>query len=221
MSKEINIKIPDKIEDIRLGQYQQYIQLIADAKGEIVYNYFMKMKIVSIFCNVPFELVRSGFIAKDVEDISDKVIQLLDKLSKESQVYDANIFKVRNTEFGIEPDFENISSGAFADLTEYFGKPESLHKVMAVLCRPIAYKKRSWFLKITQYELQPYDGTDKYAEIMKGTPAIIALKVNFYFSSSFIKLRQIFLTYMGKKALEIVTNPQDKEILKRLESSIH
>lgn len=202
MKKQLEVKVPKVVTDIRLGQYQEYVKLISGMGDDIKYNEFLKMKLVSIFCDVPMELVRTGFRSRDVDSMSATIVEVLAELEKDTKNPLKPIHKIRGTEFGVEPDFENMSAGAFADLTEYFGKPEQMHRVLAVLLRPIEFKKRSWYLKIEQYSIKEYTGTDKYAELMRFLPAIIALQVNFYFSNSFIQLRRIFLTYMGKKALE-------------------
>ncbi|MCK4521625.1 MAG: hypothetical protein KAU20_03550, partial [Nanoarchaeota archaeon] len=116
--REIKVKIPTKDTDIKVGQYQEYIKLITSFKGEIVYNEFMKMKLVSIFCNVPFQLVKSGFTSADVDSISTKVLTVLDKVKKLEDANIEPIVKVGKTEFGFITDMEEMSAGTYADLTE-------------------------------------------------------------------------------------------------------
>ena len=198
--KTIELTVPKDKLDIRLGQFQEYSKLFetVDVKQDI--NEFVKMKTVSIFCDVPFQLVREHLKASDVDELATEVLTLVKDMTDNVGKDKFNpIFTVNGTEFGFIPDFEDMKAGEFADLTEYFGKWDKMHNAMAVMYRPITQKKPNKILGIEQYEIQPYNGTSEYAEIMKGMPAIKSLEASFFLTNLVLKLKTCLRTYMGKQ----------------------
>ena len=49
--KKIELEVPSSLESITLGQYQRYLKVADQNKGE-EYNDFLNKKLVEIFCNV-------------------------------------------------------------------------------------------------------------------------------------------------------------------------
>ena len=54
-----------------------------------------------------------------------------------------------------------MSMGEFVDLDTYLGDWETMHRAMAVLYRPITKEHKD------TYQIEPYETSDKYAEVMK------------------------------------------------------
>jgi len=211
--EEIKITVPKDMMDIRLGQFQEYNKLFETVVPGQDVNEFVKMKTVSIFCDVPFQLVREYFKASDVDALATEVLALVTLMTKsvESKTFNP-LFTVNDTEFGFIVDFENMKAGEYADLTEYFGKWDEMHKAMAVMYRPVTIKKHNKILGIDQYDIQKYNGTNEYAEIMKGMPAMKALEASFFLTNLVLKLRICLQTYMAK---QLKNNPEMDLALKK------
>ena len=79
-------------------------------------------------------------------------------------------------EFGFIPNLDKMSYGEWEDLESYIHNPKDLHKAMAVLYRPIAFKRGD------RYKIHEYRGSDTYSDVMKDMPTDVALgaKVFFY-----------------------------------------
>ena len=73
------------------------------------------------------------------------------------------------------PDMEEKTSGEFADLCAYIGKPEDMHKAMAVMFRPITKKIGD------TYSIHPYNGSKEFGDLMKFMPLGIALGAMVFF----------------------------------------
>lgn len=210
MKKKLNIKVPSKVEDIKLGPFQQYLKLIEGMGDEPKLNEFTKMKIISIFCNVPMDLVRIGFKAKDINTISSDILELIKSMTEDDREFKPT-FKIGNTKFGFMNDLDNMMAGEYADLTTYFEKWDTMNKAMAVLYRPIIKEKYNPLVKLTQYELAEYDGTGEYGELMKQMSAIKAIEASFFLTNSYIRLQKVFLIYLEKQISE---NPEINTMLK-------
>jgi len=214
MKKKLNIIVPDKVEDIKLGQFQQYLKLIEGMGENPELNEFTKMKIVSIFCNIPMDLVRIGFKASDIDTLSTDILNLIKTFTEDGEAFDdafVPTFKVGDTTFGFMNDLEGMLAGEYADLTTYFAKWDNMHKAMAVMYRPIIKSKYNPLVKLTQYQLEEYKGTSEYAELMKQMPAIKAVEASFFLTNSYIRLQKRFLISMEKLIAE---NPELSTMLK-------
>lgn len=194
---DIKVTIPTEIEDIRLGQFQEYVKLTESLGEDAPINEFVKMKLVSIFCDVPMDLVREGFKSTVVDDISKRVLTLARKLTEPTEGEFKPTFKLGDTTFGFINDFEEMKAGEFADLSTYITDINEVHKAMAVMYRPIEKTKHNKLLKKDQYILTKYNGTAKYATLMKQMPAIKFVEASFFLTNSFIQLRECFLTSMA------------------------
>lgn len=216
---QIEITVPTTFEDIRLGQFQEYIKLFEtipeDERANL--NEFVKMKTVSIFYDVPFDIVRDNFKSTDVDELAEKVLHLITRMTKEIDGTNFNPrFKTHNVEFGFIPDFEDMKAGEFADLSEYIGKWDMMHKAMSVMYRPVVAELYNPLLKIKQYSIKPYDGTGEYSELMKGMPAFKVMEASFFLSNSFNKLKVCLETYTMN---QLERNPGMVTHLKTLSST--
>lgn len=69
-------------------------------------------------------------------------------------------FKYDGIEYGFIPKLDDITVGEFIDLDEYIKEGKQLHKIAAILYRPIT--KQNGKL----YEIEKYEGTSKYSDLM-------------------------------------------------------
>lgn len=158
------ITIPDNINEISLGQYQRYLTVTEGIEGE-----FLAQRTVEVFCGIPFSNVIL-MSHKDVKEISQDMVELVNK-----DVDFQHRFKIQSQEFGFMPDMEEMTSGEFADLCAYIGKPEDMHKAMAVMFRPITKKIGD------KYDIYPYNGSKEFGDLMKFMPLGIALGAMVFF----------------------------------------
>ena len=109
--------------------------------------------------------------------------------------------------FGFIPKLDDISLGEFIDLDNYIGDWQQIHKAMAVLYRPITFRKGDLYL------IEDYEGSDKYSEVMKDAPVNVALGAVVFF----YRLGNVLSSYLlGSLTQEM---KKDQELIKDLEQS--
>ncbi len=189
----MTITIPENISDITLGQFLRYNELTE--RDDLDQLNFERRKL-SIFTGIPFKdtihIKRADF---------DRLLNKIDAAIN-TDVEFTNTFTMHGIEFGFLPDFDKITIGEFADLSKHGLDADALHRVMAVLFRPIITRKGS------SYTIMPYDGTDEYAEMMKDMPltCVNGSLVFFYsLANELQKATQKYLTMAILKANPLPT----------------
>jgi len=158
------LTIPDKLDELTLRQYKHFLTVTKDLEGE-----FYNQRMIESLCNVSF--LRARMIKKrDVNDIIDHLTTLL---SSEKEF--SHRFFIKNVEFGMIPDLENITSGEYADLTKYIGDEQTMNKAMAVLFRPIKQKVGE------KYSIIDYNGTGETSELLNFMPLGVAMGAVVFF----------------------------------------
>ena len=136
---EVKLVIPTSLNEITLGQYQEFSKLDITKEAEV------QSKMIEIFCKVPTNVVRS-MKAKDITDICTIINNMFDV---EHQML--NRFDLNGVKYGFIPDLENMSFGEYVDLDTFMGDNDNLHRAMNVLYRPIDLKQG------VRYTLKEYD----------------------------------------------------------------
>ena len=136
---EVKLSIPTTLNEITLGQYQEFSKLDITKESEV------QSKMIEIFCKVPANVVRS-MKAKDITDICTIINNMFDV---EHQML--NRFDLNGVKYGFIPDLENMSFGEYVDLDTFIGDNDNLHRAMNVLYRPID------LLQGQRYTLKEYD----------------------------------------------------------------
>ena len=126
---KVKLSIPTTLNEITLGQYQEFDKLDLTKEAEV------QSKMIEIFCKVPVEVVRS-MKAKDITDICVIINNMFDT---EHQLI--NRFELNGIDYGFIPDLENMSFGEYVDLDTFIGDNDNLHRAMNVLYRPIDLKQ--------------------------------------------------------------------------------
>ena len=101
---------------------------------------------------------------------------------------------------------EDITAGEYIDLSTYGTYPENLHKVMAVLFRPIVLDDA-----YDNYEIETYNANSEYAEIMKDAPMNIVngMLVFFCLLSSELQihiLKSMEVVQAEARLLQVITS---------------
>lgn len=161
----VDIQIPTSLEEITLGQYQEYLKVTDQNTDEE----FIAQKMISIFCNIKMSYVQM-IKYSDAIAIIDTITKMFENKPKLVQR-----FKIQDIEFGFIPNLEDISFGEYIDLETNIGDWQSMNKAMAVMYRPIVKSKKE------QYEIAKYTGTELLEEVMKFAPLSVVFSSMLFF----------------------------------------
>ena len=179
---KLEISIPTKLSEIKLSQYQKFLKI---ADGDID-NELLHQKMVQIFCGIDLKDV-AEIRYKDVLEITASLGLMFENKNHKF----INRFKMGGVEFGFIPNLEDISFGEYTDLDTYLNDWTQMHKAMAVLYRPI--KKNG--LNGT-YEIEKYNGSITYSDVMKHAPLDVVLGANVFFYNLSNELLNSTMTYL-------------------------
>ena len=179
---KLEISIPTKLSEIKLSQYQKFLKI---ADGNID-NELLHQKMVQIFCGIDLKDV-AEIRYKDVLEITASLGLMFENKNHRF----INRFKMGGVEFGFIPNLEDISFGEYTDLDTYLNDWTQMHKAMAVLYRPI--KKNG--LNGT-YEIEKYNGSITYSDVMKHAPLDVVLGANVFFYNLSNELLSSTMTYL-------------------------
>lgn len=147
---KVKFQVPASLADIPLRHYIEY-QKILDANKDAQDSEFVMMKMVSIFCEVPYlDLQKLSLTQYDV------VVQMLRDVFNQKPTF-KNKVKVNGVEYGFIPKLDDITLGEYVDLENYMKSATTYHKAMAVLYRPITLKVKETYL------IEEYEGSEKYS----------------------------------------------------------
>jgi len=202
--------IPATLRDVRLSQWQRYIDVYDKNKDEDATE-FLNKKVLEIFCDIKLSDVDK--IGLNVFD--DTLVHLSYVLNSKPEL--SQTFKLEGTdgvvvEFGMIPNLDKMSYGEFIDLEKYLFSDKDLHKAMAVLYRPIKFKSKD------KYLIHEYKGTSYMADVMKDTPLDVAISARVFFYRLATKLGNYTMAYTLKQLQEKNQNKQDKDSVKNGET---
>ena len=157
------ITLPTSFEEITLGTLQKIRALEGDED-------VVAVKLIEIVTGIkPDEALRMKM--RDRDEILNTLVEFLSvqptKLIKR--------FTFDGIEYGFNPNLNEMTHGEFTDLKTYENNFEFMHRMMAVLYRPIIKKHDEL------YEIESYEGSFKYADVMKQWPSHIALGAHVFF----------------------------------------
>jgi hypothetical protein len=197
---KFNISIPTELNEVKLSQYQKFLKVAKDNEEAE----FINQKMVQIFCNIDLKAV--------AEIRYKEVIEITNSLGK---MFDVNThkfvqrFKMGGVEFGFIPSLEDISFGEYTDLDTYISDWDNMHKAMAVLYRPIKKEGLNG-----SYEIEKYNGSVTYSDVMKHAPLNVVLGANVFFYNLGNELLTSTMNYLESQKevmtiLQEVNLPQD------------
>ena len=207
----MKITVPSSLRHIKLSQWQKYAAILDKNKGEESSD-FLNLKTLEIFC---------GMDLKDIHSIPlrefDEVLMHISDIFKMKTPRE-NTFWLKGTdgvevEFGMIPNFDKMSYGEYEDLENYIFDEKNLHKAMAVLYRPVKFKKKD------RYLIHDYEGTEFMAEVMKNTPLDIVFGARVFFYSLAKKLGIYRLDYTLQQLTKQQENQSDKHLDKNGEDT--
>jgi len=206
MEDKFVLEVPSNIEDIRLEQYQKWLNISKDLdKENDESNEFMQIKLIEIFCDASYDQIRR-LPAAVYEFAVEQILRVLN----ESTPLVKNFSMVGNDEveieFGMIPNLDAMTSGEYIDLDTLITDWGNMHKAMAVLYRPVLKKKREL------YDIEEYSTYEKYEEVMKHAPLNVALGALLFFYRLGIKLSRHILN----SSVEELTQEERTQVEKNL-----
>jgi len=155
---------PETLNEISLKQYQVFLK-----DSENIEGHFLNQRMVSLFCGL--SLSETLMIKKSS---IDEVVHDINQLFEGDQPLQQR-FKIGKVEFGFIPSLEDMSFGEFVDLDTTIGNWDNMHEAMAVMFRPITQSKGD------KYDIEPYEGLDKYKDIMRFAPLGVVFGATLFF----------------------------------------
>lgn len=186
MQQKIKITVPENLNEISLGQYQEFVKKTEGLKEEDQTNL-----IVSIFCGIPLVAVER-MIYTDTLEIAEQISGLFNSRSQFIQR-----FHIKNTEFGFIPSLDEMTAGEYMTVEKCFTDINTVHEAMAVLYRPVTEKKGK------KYSITEYKGNKDEKELMKYVPLNVYLGVQAFFLTLGQELSKATLKSLQKELLEI------------------
>ena len=186
---KIKVNIPENLNEITLGQYQQWLRITEDKE----IDEFLKQKMVEIFCNIPLDQV----IKIQALEI-DAIVEILSKMFDEKPQLQ-NTFKLNGVEYGFIYNLDEMSSGEFMDLDNYLLDFQQIHNAMKVLYRPIKHKTNKG-----QYLIEDYTGKEDYDS--KSINLSVVFGSLFFFKNLKKELQSNILNYLATQ-VEVPISP--------------
>jgi hypothetical protein len=171
---ELEVSIPQDLSAIKLHQYQKYLSVAKGVDEGDKNNEFLNLKALEIFC---------GLSLKDSYNLPVSAFEsVLKQLSAcfEEKTDLVQRFKMTGgdgvtAEFGFIPNLDKMSFGEYIDLESYISDWDNMHKAMAVMYRPIVAGNKHL------YEIEAYEGSERWADVMKDAPVNVAMGAVVFF----------------------------------------
>jgi hypothetical protein len=188
---KLELLIPTSLSEIPLKHYQEFRKVAENSNDEE----FVAEKMIELFCGIELKDV----IKIKASDISDMVSHF-NKLFSGKQKFEHR-FKIGDLEFGFVPDLENISWGEYIDIERNLTDWDTMHKAMAAMYRPITKRKGE------KYEIEDYNGTANYSEVMKYAPLSVVFGASVFFWTLGSELLTALMDYLEKemKVMDLTT----------------
>ena len=180
---EVNLRIPTSLNEITLGQYQEFVKLEQELKDSTEVS--IQLKMIEIFCSVPEAVVRS-MKATDIAEICEIINTMFDT---DSQLISK--FTLKGVDYGFIPELDNMSFGEYMDLDTFIGDNDNLHRALNVLFRPIK------LIKGSRYIIEDYEPND--SEVAKDFPLDVVLGAIVFFYTLGKDLSTVMLNSLDKK----------------------
>lgn len=177
---QIEIIVPETLNDITLRQYREYIKIEEPTE----------LDLLRIFYGLTAKHINTLKL-NDVTNLVRIITDILKSKPKQNQM----VFTMGGVEYGFIPNLEEITYGENKDITTYLGKWDYMDRYMAVAFRPVIKKKGGL------YEIEEYEGSNKYVKVMEDAPLGVVLSSMVFFwtlISSLLDATQTSLEHQTK-----------------------
>lgn len=180
--------VPTHLKEITLGQMQYFYKHEAD-KDENERNAMA----LSVFCGAKHSL-----ISKAPRKSLQEALITLSKTLNQTPTFQER-FTMNGIEYGFIPNLDQISLGEFIDIEKTQGDFQDLHKLMAILYRPLLSKENN------RYSIKPYKG-DENADAFKDMPLDVALGSKVFFWNLGMSLVNYILNSLKEEEIPMRSN---------------
>jgi len=136
------IKIPKTLNDITLDSWMKWQEVDKEADTD-----FVNRRALSIFYGIRSDHF-DGLKVKDIEYL----IGVLNNIFEQKPVMQQT-FVLKGIEYGLIPNFDNMTFGEFIDLDKYSAEKDRF-RLMSILYRPVIKKSGR------RYRIEKYKGSD-------------------------------------------------------------
>jgi hypothetical protein len=172
--------VPNKMSEIKLADYQKFVRLEGDDE-------FLSRKAVEIFCDLKMDVI----LQMKSSSLTSVTSILMNAFAEKPAL--TQKFTIGKQTFGFLPSLEEITVGELNDVDQYISDWSQMHKAMAVLYRPVVATFGN------RYEIEKYEGSDKYAEQMKEMPLDVTIGAMLFFWTLGKDLSVASLTSLAKE----------------------
>ena len=175
----IKLKIPESLNEITLGQYQEWVKI---TEGQEINNFYQQ-KMIEIFCEANLK----DALKMRVKDINEVTLSLNSLFETKPKFIDKCTFN--DNEFGFIPKLDDMSFGEYIDLDTYLGDWQTMDLAMGVLFRPISFKRKE------KYLIEDYETASKYN--MKNMPLDVVMGALVFFWNLKNELLKRIVNYLS------------------------
>lgn len=201
IKEKVKIIVPNSLAEVTLGQYQNYLKDIDKLNPEKDAKTINK-KLIEHFCGIEEKLV-DKVAYKDVIKVVNVISGAFDKDYELVQ-----LFKLLDVQMGFIPKLDDMSLGEYVDTENFLGDWQNMHKAMAVLYRPVNFKKKE------RYTIAEYSPSDEISHLMKEMPLNVVMGCMVFFYRLGMELSKATLTYI-RKTVKKDTTSDLKEALEK------
>jgi len=197
MSQKFTLEVPKDLSGVTLQQYQKYLKVMEDNEGAEDME-FINLKVLEIFCGVTMKEAYKLPLA-EFSFIINHIVNIFKEDTPLQRDFTLTDPKGKSVTFGFIPKLDDITLGEFIDLDNYISDWQDMHKALAVLYRPITFRKNNLYL------IEEYEGSDKYAEVMKDAPVNVALGAIVFF----YRLGNVLSSYLADSLTQQMMKDQE------------
>ena len=180
---KIEVTVPTSLSEIPLKDYQKFVKIAADNEDD----FFIKQKMIQIFCHVPLIAV-TKMKRKDFNSISSTLLELLNKKPELTP-----ITEIGGKRYGFIPSLqEDMTVGEFTDLDGFMKDWKDFHKAMAVLYRPITVERKG------RYQIEKYEPSEERNQVMQDLNMEVVLGAVLFFWTLSEQLLRITPKYLER-----------------------
>jgi len=202
----MKLQIPTNINDITIAEYLKFIEVNKEDADEE----FLVHKTISIFCDIPMKDV----LNIDASEAQDIALEIYAVLNQNAKFVDR--FELNGIEYGFIPNLEDLSLGEYIDLETYLKDQKNLHKVAAVMYRPIIKKYNDL------YDIESYSASISKQNEMKQAPIGVISQGVVFFYNIVNELLRDFQLYSKSQLKEVqeITQQEDNLPLNMVGSTL-
>ena len=189
MKKQKTITIPESLADITVRQLAQY--MASDLSSEES----AAKAALHIFVGLsPQEQERT--IKTQLKEVAASLSVVLNQKPTVKTKFEYN-----GKRWGLVPNLDEITAGEYIDADSYLGDWARMHNFLSVLYRPIIKEGKGW------YEIEPYSGTNAYANELQDAPADIAVGLLVFFWTLGVQLSNATIEHLQQKQTDAGLTP--------------